>query len=184
MFWCIISIILVPFDVECDMETHLNQVVNVIHLNDEKPHFINGFESFASFKLELSYLYASRIEQVTRVVELSDHCEQHVEYRCKGSIISDGGFKSRSLDNDIINWVIEDKTKDCQCHLDYACNVLNRTACYCQENDANIYLVDKGFLTKKEYLPLVQVVFGDTGASVEEAYVTIGPLRCYESKDI
>ena len=64
-----------------------------------------------------------------------------------------------------------------------ACGVNNRCAdsrrgCNCDKNDG-VWREDSGLLTEKSDLPVLQLRFGDTGASFEYGYHTLGKLKCY-----
>lgn len=53
--------------------------------------------------------------------------------------------------------------------------------CMCDKNE-NKWLEDHGYINDTDMLPLRRVKFGDTGSNYEEAYHTVGPLRCYEGR--
>ena len=50
--------------------------------------------------------------------------------------------------------------------------------CNCDKAD-KVWREDSGLLTDKSSLPVKQLRFGDTGASSEEGYHTLGKLKCY-----
>lgn len=49
--------------------------------------------------------------------------------------------------------------------------------CNCDVND-HTWRQDDGYLIDKLTLPVSQLALGDTGASYEEGYYTLGPLEC------
>ena len=55
-------------------------------------------------------------------------------------------------------------------------------ACHCDSNDDSRWLQDAGYISDMDLLPVTRLQFGDTGSPGEEAYFTLGPLRCYSSK--
>ena len=66
-----------------------------------------------------------------------------------------------------------------------ACGVTSPNSCAnpnrgsnCDANDGK-WREDRGFLTEKSHLPVLQLKFGDTGTDVEQVYHTLGKLRCY-----
>jgi hypothetical protein len=94
-------------------------------------------------------------------------CKQYIEYTC---------FKSRLLNypNAPLGWWVgrtnqtmdywggsEIGTGKCSCGLDMTCANPN-LFCNC-DSQAPTELKDAGYLTRKEYLPVLRVEFGDTG---------------------
>ena len=54
-------------------------------------------------------------------------------------------------------------------------------ACNCDSNDDSRWNEDAGYITDMDTLPVTRLQFGDTGSPDEEAYFSLGPLRCYSS---
>jgi hypothetical protein len=50
--------------------------------------------------------------------------------------------------------------------------------CNC-ESVQDQWVEDSGFLVDKEYLPVSELRFGDTGSTSEEGYHTLGKLVCW-----
>ncbi|EDO28997.1 predicted protein, partial [Nematostella vectensis] len=64
-----------------------------------------------------------------------------------------------------------------------ACGVTGTCAnpayrCNCSSNDGT-WREDSGLLTDKDTLPVIQLRAGDTDASTEDGYLTLGKLMCY-----
>ena len=70
----------------------------------------------------------------------------------------------------------EDSYK-CACGVTQQCADRN-DGCNCDKNDG-AWREDSGFLTKNAHLPVIELRFGDTEASNEEDYPTLGKLKCY-----
>jgi hypothetical protein len=111
--------------------------------------------------------YRVPLPQIFSLIDRSYVCKQYIEYTC---------FKSRLLNypNAPLGWWVgrtnqtmdywggsEVGTGKCSCGLDMTCANPN-LFCNC-DSQAPTELKDAGYLTRKEYLPVLRVEFGDTG---------------------
>ena len=123
------------------------------------------------------------VAQLTRLTEVSAHCEQFIKYECRDSVLL--------LNGDMYGWWVSrdgEKMKywgggnisfpyKCACGLIGSCAEKSR-GCNCDKNDY-VWRQDSGLLTNKSHLPVIQLRFGDTGDSRESGNHTLGKLKCY-----
>ena len=116
----------------------------------------------------------SQLASLTRV---SQRCEQFVKYECYDSMKYDGWWVSRDGAR-MDNWGgVATGIRKCACGLTNSC-ANNHPRCNCDVNDG-VWREDSGYLTDKSHLPVSQLRVGDTGASVEKGYHTVGKLKCF-----
>lgn len=122
------------------------------------------------------------ISQLVALLEASTSCQQFIKYECHHSVIMHNG-------DPYAWWVSRDLTKmtywggaspadsyKCACGVTKTC--ANRSkGCNCDAND-QVWRDDSGLLTEKAHLPVLKLVFGDTDASFEKGYHTLGKLKC------
>ena len=127
------------------------------------------------------------MEQIVAIIKQSKNCEQFVKYKCYNA----GFWFSGKPDS---WWVSRDGSQmtywggakpnrgKCACGMTNSCLDTSK-GCNCDQN-SNIWTEDTGYLTDKNALPVIELRFGDTGATVgsnynEIGYHTIGKLRCW-----
>ena len=171
---------LVQFTVFCDMTDKSGVGVAVISHDSESRTHVDGCENQGCYSREIHYTGAS-LSQLASLTRVSSHCEQFIKYECYNSGLWFG--------NPYGWWVSRDSAK-----MTYwggaspgsgksACGMTNSCAdsskvCNCDKND-NVWREDSGLLTDKTKLPVKQLRFGDTGASREQGYHTLGKLKCF-----
>ena len=67
-------------------------------------------------------------------------------------------------------------------YIQTVCYFYRNTSCRCLAKDNN-WQNDKGTFLEKDIIPIDSIHVGDTGANSEWVYVTISPLKCYQSKN-
>ncbi|GAB6032060.1 hypothetical protein CHUAL_010426 [Chamberlinius hualienensis] len=176
------------FKVLCDVNTENLMTTTRIGHRSEKPTIVNGFDRPGSFMQEI--YYDANIEQLTQLVNRSRSCKQSLAYEC---------FRSRLLNTPVRDprrfepfswWVSRQNqrmdfwsgslpgTFKCKCGMDGTC-VDPTKWCNCDSYRETL-LVDDGEITTKEFLPVRQLRFGDTGGPLDNKKGTfsLGPLIC------
>ena len=171
---------LAPFSVYCDMSDKNGVGVTVISHNSESRTYVNGYGRKGSYSRDIHYTGAS-LSQLASLTRVSSHCEQFIKYECYHSVLL-------YSNNPYGWWVSRDSTKmtywggasvssKCACGMTNSC-ADSSYGCNCDTNDF-VWREDSGLLTDKTRLPVKQLRFGDTGASSEKGYHTLGKLKCY-----
>ncbi|KAL2720327.1 neurexin-4 isoform X2 [Vespula squamosa] len=178
---------LAPFPVTCEFFAD-GRVMTVLRHSNEVPTPVDGFEEPGSFIQDISY--DADLDQIEAFLNRSTRCSQRIKYECKHSKL----FNSPVPQNDYFKpnswWVSRQNQK-----MDYwggalpgsrkcECGILGNCAdpskwCNC-DADLEGRLEDSGDITEKEYLPVKQLRFGDTGTPLDEkeGKYTLGPLIC------
>ena len=171
---------LAPFTVFCDMTDKSRVGVTVIRHDSESRTHVNGCEDHGCYSRDIRYTGAS-LSQLASLTRVSSQCEQFIKYECY-----DSGFW---FHNPYGWWVSRDSANmtywggaspgsgKCACGMTNSC-ADSRYGCNCDENDV-VWREDSGLLTDKTKLPVKQLRFGDTGASHEQGYHTLGKLKCF-----
>ena len=169
---------LAPFTVYCDMTDKNGVGVTVISHDGESRTYVKGYSSPGSYSRDIHYTGAS-LSQLASLTRVSSHCEQFIKYECRASQL---------LRNRFGWWVSRDSVKmtywggasvsgKCACGMTNSC-ANPSYGCNCDKNDY-VWREDSGLLTDKTRLPVKQLRFGDTIASYNEGYHTLGKLTCY-----
>ena len=112
----------------CNMESFSDKIVTILHHVLEDRTHVNGYETLGSYRADIEFMdIGKNYHRVKSVMDLTDKCEQHVKYECRGSMISDGyiiaGLEGRQiLYNDYYM-----EGGGCQCILKDACENHNKT---------------------------------------------------------
>ena len=174
-----------PFTVHCDMTDKNGVGVTVVGHDSESKTVVNGYETQGSYVRDIHYTGSGLTSnaQLFGLLDISTHCEQFIKYECYHSVLLHMGKPYGwwvSRDNvKMTYWGGATPADSYKC----ACGVNNRCAdssrgCNCDKNDG-VWREDSGLLTEKSDLPVLQLRFGDTGASYEYGYHTLGKLKCY-----
>ena len=167
-----------PVTVYCDMVSKGGIGVTVISHNSETRTLVDGIENAGAYKRSIKYSIPFKL--INAVIAASTSCEQYIKYECLASALNHGqtpyGWWVSSSGRKMLNWGGVDHTKQgCSCSLSGSCP---KTKCNCDANDG-VWRKDEGLLNEKDYLPISEVRFGDTGHSSEKGYHTIGKLKCF-----
>eukprot|EP00795_Rhopilema_esculentum_P007112 gene7112-12765_t len=169
-----------PVRVFCDMSSHNGVGVTVVSHDSEVRTHVNGIEAKLGYIRKIKYEISSDL--IKQIVRLSDKCEQYIKYECKytGLFLHDdspnGAWYSATGARKSYWGGVEHTAKGCACKLTNSCH--NGKWCNCDAHSRE-WREDSGYLRYKEDLPVSEVRFGDTGGSGEEAYFTVGKLKCY-----
>ena len=168
------------FTVYCDMSDKNGVGVTVISHDSESRIFVDGCQSKGCYSRDIHYTGTS-LSQLASLTRVSSHCEQFIRYECYHSVMF--GYGAYAW------WVSRDSSKmtywggaspgsgKCACGMTNSCTDPSY-GCNCDKNDF-VWREDSGLLTEKTHLPVKQLRFGDTSASNEQGYHTLGKLKCY-----
>ncbi|XP_016910778.1 neurexin-4 isoform X1 [Apis cerana] len=176
-----------PFPVVCEFYTD-GRVRTILRHNNERMTPVDGFQEPGSFVQDI--IYDADMDQIEALLNRSTNCRQRISYECVHSKL----FNSPVPQGDYFRpnswWVSRNNQK-----MDYwggalpgsrkcECGILGNCAdptkwCNC-DSDLDGLFEDSGDITEKEYLPVKQLRFGDTGTPVDdkEGRYTLGPLIC------
>ena len=170
-----------PFTVFCDMSDKAGVGVTVISHDSETRTLVDGCEPRGCYSRDVTYTGAS-LAQLASLTIVSSHCEQFIKYECYDSLLlrrSYGWLVSRDGTNMTYWGGATPGSNKCACGMSNTCANPSYD-CNCDKND-DVWREDSGLLTHKSDLPVSQLRFGDTGASSEKGYHTLGKLKCYRS---
>ena len=174
-----------PFKVFCDMADKNGVGVTVVSHDRESRTQVVGYELRGQYERNVSYTGAglTSVAQLTRLTDVSAHCEQFIKYDCYHTLLLNNGDSYGW-------WVSRDGEKmkywggshyffpyKCACGLNGTC-ARKSDGCNCDINDY-VWREDSGLLTNKSHLPVIQLRFGDTGDSGETGNHTLGKLKCW-----
>ena len=160
-----------PARVECDMRR--NGLTIVSH-DSERKIMVDGHEKPGQYSRKITYNIPWGL--VMAIVNRASWCKQYIRYDCRDSVLRFGWWVSARGEK-MQNWGGVDHThKGCACGLSRSCS--GGGLCNCVRNDAT-WREDSGILNEKEYLPVSEVKFGDTGDAGEMGHHTVGKLACY-----
>lgn len=183
---------LTPFPVECIFHPD-NRSDTLVHHKNEMTTDVKGFKEPGSFIQDI--VYDAPMEQMIQLVNRSALCRQRLTYECFNARLFDTSVQDTTPDTfSPYGWWVSRSnqrmdywggsipgSRKCRCGLYGSCKDPQRW-CNC---DAGIeeWLSDGGELTDRDYLPVRQLRFGDTGsASMQEdkkrGRYTLGPLEC------
>lgn len=161
---------LAPFPILCRFgsKSELLNVSEIGHYNELEGYVPSGSQLGLTTEIyRQTITYRVPLLQLFSLIDRSHVCKQYIEYTC---------FNSRLLNypNGPYGWWVgrtnqsmdywggsEIGTGKCACGLDLTC-INPNLFCNC-DSQLLMELKDGGFLTRKEYLPVLRVEFGDTG---------------------
>lgn len=177
---------LAPFPVTCEFYAD-GRVATVLHHNNQETTHVDGFQEPGSFKQDI--YYEASDDQIVSLINRSSTCYQHIQYACKNARLLNSP-SDRDNFHPYSWWVSRDNRKmdywggglagsrKCECGVLGTCR--DRTKwCNC-DSVVDDWQVDAGDITEKEFLPVKQLRFGDTGSALDqkEGRYTLGPLIC------
>lgn len=183
---------LTPIPVECVFLPD-NVTETLVHHKNELTTDVKGFREPGSFIQDI--VYDAPLEQMVQLVNRSTHCRQSLTYECFNARLFDTSVQDTGPDtfSPYGWWVSRSNQKmdywggsvpgsrKCKCGLYGTCKDPQRY-CNC---DAGLeeWTMDGGELTDRDYLPVRQLRFGDTGSASlledrKRGRYTLGPLDC------
>ena len=173
-----------PFTVFCNMTDKNGVGVTVFDHDGEERTHVSGYEARGAYSRNVAFHNAT-MKQIENVVNASAYCEQFIKYECIGT-----AFYFQSPSGAYSWWVSRQgykmlywggsnpNAKSCACGMNRSCYDPIKL-CNC-ESVEDKWVEDSGYLVDKEYLPVSELRFGDTGNSNEEGYHTLGKLLCWD----
>ena len=169
--------------VYCDMDSKPGEGITVISHDSEARTRVPKGNGKATYKKTI--IYGVTNSYIKAIIKNSRECKQFIKFECHGSWLTaiDSGTYNPSTwwvsaaGQKMKNWGGVSHTKEgCACSLTNSC--AGGYVCNCNENDLT-WREDSGYLDEKEFLPVKELVSGDTDDSGEDAYYTVGKLQCY-----
>ncbi|CAF1038539.1 unnamed protein product [Rotaria sp. Silwood1] len=176
---------LAPFPIVCryGSKSEILNVTEIGHYHELESYVSSGYQ-LPNTIYSQTINYRVPLLQLFSLIDRSYVCKQYIEYTC---------FNSRLLNypNSPYGWWVgrtnqtmdywggsEIGTGKCSCGLDMSCANPN-LFCNC-DSQFTTELKDGGYLTRKEYLPVLRVEFGDTGpvGSPQYGRYQVGRLYC------
>ncbi|OWA52160.1 Neurexin-4 [Hypsibius exemplaris] len=177
---------LAPFSVLCKFEPDGRTEVHVHH-DSMGESVVDGFQLPASYIQTINY--NATWSQLTALINQSHVCRQQGKYSCRNAKLLNTpngppfGLWSTRSNRLMDTWAgVSPGISACMCGLSESCYDRSR-GCNCDANDDPLraeFLVDEGWFSPKDYLPVRQFAFGDTGSLTDskESKYTLGPLIC------
>eukprot|EP00112_Aurelia_sp_Birch-Aquarium-sp1_P014951 Seg3268.1 transcript_id=Seg3268.1/GoldUCD/mRNA.D3Y31 product=Hemicentin-1 protein_id=Seg3268.1/GoldUCD/D3Y31 len=169
--------------VYCDMDSQPGEGITVIsHDSEARTRVTKGYGS-AKYKKTIKYKVTH--PYIKAIIKNSRKCKQFIKFECHGSYLTTHVYGKydpstwwvSAAGQRMKNWGGLDHTKvGCSCSLTNSC--AGGHVCNCNKNDM-VWREDSGYLDEKEFLPVKELVSGDTDDGKEDAYYTLGKLQCY-----
>ncbi|XP_059085915.1 uncharacterized protein LOC131882695 isoform X2 [Tigriopus californicus] len=129
--------------------------------------------------------YEMSVSQISKLISLSSQCFQEIQYDCLGAPLSSGSTNyawwTGRHGNTFTTWHGNGSQpiSGCQCGATQTCFETD-FQCNCDANNGTIWLQDRGKLTDKSSLPVMQLNFGAVDARKGKvAKFQLGPLKCF-----
>ena len=178
---------LAPFPVRCEFFPDGRNITFVGHQNEEATK-VDGFDGRGSFRQPI--FYDATMEMMEAMINRSKSCVQKLGYDCKRSRLLDTPVQDNDNFNPFGYWMSRQNrvmdywagsipgSRKCECGLQGVCYDPGKW-CNCDSGHKD-WLWDGGEITQKEYLPVRELRFGDTGNPLDrkEGRYTLGPLEC------
>lgn len=175
------------FPVTCEFFNDGRTYTHVGHKNDQTTP-VNGFDSPGSFVQDITY--NAQVEQMEILINRSYTCRQRLRYECKRSRLLNSPSQENQEFRPFGWWMSRQNqrmdywagglagSRKCECGVSGTC-VDRSKWCNC-DAALDAWMSDDGELTEKEFLPVRQLRFGDTGTPLDnkEGRYTLGPLTC------
>ncbi|XP_026321952.1 neurexin-4 isoform X2 [Hyposmocoma kahamanoa] len=179
------------FPVTCEFYSD-GRIITAVQHSVTQNTVVDGYQEPGSFRQDIVY-DASRA-QLEALINRSDTCMQRLEYLCRHSRLLNSPSDESNF-HPFAWWVSRTGqrmdywagappgSRMCQCGVLGAC--LDPTKwCNCDAEYSPLkpdeFQADGGEITEKEFLPVKQLRFGDTGSHLDEkeGRYTLGPLLC------
>jgi len=185
-----------PFKATCERDDQGDIITYVGHDSMVSTR-VNGYQEPGSYVKKLQY-DANDVLVLEEIVKRARHCRQNVVYRCMNSkLLANPGLNDPAIK--AWGWWVgrtyqpmyywggaAPGSGKCKCGLEEdGCGASSKT-CHCDKeiksNSQATIETDQGYLVHKEYLPVLEVHFGDTGAATTDqkwAEYEVGELECF-----
>ncbi|XP_031336350.1 neurexin-4 isoform X3 [Photinus pyralis] len=177
---------LAPFPVTCEFHAD-GRIITVLHHINQQTTTVDGFPEPGSFKQDI--IYDADDDQIEALLNRSVSCSQRIQYSCRSSRLLNS--PSNLADFHPFSWWVSRHnqkmdywggalpgSRKCECGILGTC--IDPTKwCNCDAG-YEVWAEDVGDLTDKEFLPVKQLRFGDTGNALDEkeGRYTLGSLMC------
>ncbi|XP_067118994.1 neurexin-4 isoform X3 [Centruroides vittatus] len=176
-----------PFKVTCEFPFE-EPALTILHHKHEYRTEVKGFPKPGSFIQDI--IYNAEMDQIVELVNRSYICKQHLGYECLNSNLFNTPVSEKDPFLPFSWWVSRNNqkmdywggslpgTRKCSCGLYGTCVNRNKW-CNC-DAEKNEWHIDEGEIIQKEYLPVRQLRFGDTGLTTDnkKGRYMLGPLEC------
>ncbi|XP_076366495.1 neurexin-4 isoform X2 [Tachypleus tridentatus] len=176
-----------PFPVTCEFPSD-DETITVLHHKNEQPTDVKGFDKPGSYIRDI--IYNAGMEQIVELVNRSYSCSQHLKYDCLNARLFNTPVEEVGPFEPFSWWVSRNNqkmdywggslpgSKKCACGLFGICRNPKQW-CNCDSMSQG-WQTDEGDITQKEYLPVRQLKFGDTGTTLDKkkGRYFLGSLRC------
>ena len=177
------------FPVTCEFFSDGRTYTHVGHKNDQTT-VVNGFDAPGSFVQDIAY--DADIDQMEILINRSYSCSQKLSYACKRSrLFNSPSYENKNQEFRPFGWWMSRQnqrmdywagalpgSRKCECGVTGTCYDRSKW-CNC---DAGLdsWMADEGEILDKEFLPVRQLRFGDTGSPLDdkEGKYTLGHLVC------
>lgn len=177
-----------PFPVGCDGKSERGKIVKTIVFHDALNYLtVDGFQAPNFYRKKLQY--SGDIESLTNIIERSASCRQNLEYQCNNSKLLAQPVETSDYQH--YGWWVgrtnqpmyywggaAPGSNKCFCGLqEKGCHKKDE-ACNCDANIVNGF--DGGNIVHKDYLPIMELYFGDTGTVNDNKIgkYKVGELEC------
>ncbi|KAK7477015.1 hypothetical protein BaRGS_00031695, partial [Batillaria attramentaria] len=181
-----------PFDVQCDRDNDGSIITSIGH-DSQDWITVNGYQDPGSYVRMIKYA-ADDMLAMEDIIERADRCRQFIDYMCNSSKLL-APYSGDSTDQNIrtYSWWVgrtyqpmyywggaAPGSGKCACGLEEKGCVGGSTTCNCDAGLPEQYS-DKGYLVHKDYLPVMELHFGDTGTVTDSKLGRhkLGPLECF-----
>ncbi|KAG6457370.1 neurexin-4 isoform X1 [Manduca sexta] len=179
------------FPVTCEFYSD-GRIITAVQHSSSVSTLVDGYQEPGSFRQDI--IYDAGRQQLEALLNRSLNCMQRLEYMCRHSRLLNSPSEESSF-HPFAWWVSRTGqrmdywagatpgSRMCQCGVLGAC-VDNTKWCNCDAEYTHLkpeeFQSDGGEITEKEFLPVKQLRFGDTGSHLDEkeGRYTLGPLLC------
>ncbi|XP_041371694.1 neurexin-4-like [Gigantopelta aegis] len=177
-----------PFKVKCEIDDQGKTITHVGH-NSEESITVDGYQEPGSYVRFVEY--AANLQELTLLIERAESCRQYIEYMCyNAKLLAKPGTDLQQTKT--YGWWVGRTYQPmyywggaapgsfkCTCGLDEKGCIGASDTCNC---DAGLPqpTSDKGYLVHKDFLPVLELHFGDTGTVTDTKVAShkLGILEC------
>lgn len=177
-----------PFQALCSGKVELSkEVVTKIGHNSEDLITVNGYQAPNFYVRQIEY--DADLPELTAIIERAATCTQGLSYKCRNSrllkspgdeapgFLHWGWWVGRTFQPMYYWGGAAPGSGKCECGLTEVGCAGNMPLCNC---DSKLNETDEGQIQHKDYLPILELHFGDTGTAVDDkiGYHKVDKLEC------
>ncbi|KAI8777902.1 neurexin-4 [Biomphalaria glabrata] len=185
-----------PFRASCERDDQTGEIITYVPHDSMGTIRVNGYQDPGSYVRKIQYT-AQGVLELEEIIDRSRMCRQNVIYRCRNAkflsnpgVLNDPSIKSwgwwvgRTFQPMFYWGGAAPGSGKCKCGLEEEGCGGQSSTCYCDKLvniGVNEVSVDQGYLQHKEYLPVLELHFGDTGSTTDDKWAEyeVGELECY-----